>query len=105
MDLTHIKRKPVVEEILPPVKDVQSDRLLRAAALQAIQVEPGAEAVAQVELLTYANVGSGANQQTDGSCRAAMLVSSPGAGEVEASAELIVPDAVRCDGRVLIRKV
>src|SRR5271156_2540584 len=36
MDLAHVKRKPVVEEILPPVKDVQSDRFLRAAALEAI---------------------------------------------------------------------
>ena len=33
-----------------------------------------------------------------------MLIRSPGAGEVEASAELIVTDAIRCDGRVLIEK-
>jgi hypothetical protein len=40
VNLAHIKRKPVVEKILPPVEDVQSDGLLRAAALQAVEIEP-----------------------------------------------------------------
>ena len=39
MDLAHIKRKPFVEEILPPVEDVHSDWLLRAATLEAVEVE------------------------------------------------------------------
>jgi hypothetical protein len=33
-----------------------------------------------------------------------MIVRTPGPGEIEASAELIMPDAVRRNGRVLIQK-
>jgi hypothetical protein len=37
--LADIKGKPLREEILAPVENVHGDRLLRTAALQAVQIE------------------------------------------------------------------
>ena len=43
-------------QVLPPVEDVQRDRLLRTATLQAVQIETWAKAVTEVELLTDADI-------------------------------------------------
>ena len=102
MYLAHIKGKPFAEEILPPIEDVHGDWFLRASTLEAVEIEPRAELIAQVELLTHGNVRSGTNEQADGSRSVFMIVHSPRSGEIEASAGLIVPDPVRCYGRILV---
>ena len=55
-------------------------------------------------MLTDADICAGANEQADRSGGASVIVRTPGPGEIEASAELVMPDAVRRNGRVLIQK-
>src|SRR5271170_6229246 len=100
MDLAHVKGKPFLQEILAPVEDVHRDTFLRATALQAVQIEPGANSIAEIELLTVTDVASGTNQQADGSRRASVIVRAPRSSEIEASAELVVSWTIRHDGRV-----
>src|SRR5580658_2417275 len=98
MDLAHVKGKPLLQKILAPVEDVQRDRFLRTAALQAVEIESGADSVTEVELLTDTDVGSGTNQQADGSRRTSVIVRAPRSGKIEASAELVVSRTIRHDG-------
>jgi hypothetical protein len=102
--LARVKRKPLVQEILPPIQDVYSDWLLRASALQTVEIEPRAESIAEIELLTSPNVRSGTNQQANRSCSGFMVVDTPSSGEIKASAGLIVPDPFWRCGRVLIEE-
>src|SRR5580692_11294296 len=53
MYFAHIEGKPLVEEILSPVKDVHSEWLLRAATLEAVEIEARAKLIAQIELLAH----------------------------------------------------
>ena len=73
-------------------------------ALQTVQGESGTKSVAQVELLADADVCSGTHEQADGPCGSFTLVCAPGAREIKSSAQLVVPDSVRRNRRVLIQK-
>jgi hypothetical protein len=62
---------------LPPVEDVECEGLLRATSLQAVEVETRAQTVAKVELLTDADIGPRAHQNTDRPRSTFMIVSNP----------------------------
>ena len=104
MKFAYIEGEPSIEEILAPVKDIQGDGLLRAAALKAVQINSGAQAVAQIELLTLSNVHSGSNEQADRATSTAVLVDVPGACDIEPAAELIGMDSVGRYGCILIQE-
>ena len=57
MDLARVKRQSLGQKILPVIEDIERNRPLRAAALQAVEKDPGAESVAQVPLLAVPDIG------------------------------------------------
>src|ERR1700722_12627441 len=94
-----------MHEILAPIQNVQHDGPLLPATLQAIQKQAGSQAIAEIELLTNADVLTGAHQDTDRTGRAARIVSGPGRGEIQPPATLIVTNAVGLSfGGVLVEQ-
>jgi hypothetical protein len=39
MNLAHVKGKPLAQKVLTPIEDIQSDWLLRAPSLQAVEIK------------------------------------------------------------------
>lgn len=94
MDFPHIKGQPLLEEILPPIKNIHSDRFPRATTLQSVKVVSRAETIAKVELLTDTDVSPRSHQDADGARGMCVIVRNPGSGEIKAATELVMPSGV-----------
>lgn len=77
MNLAYINRNSLLEEVFAPVKDVDRNWLLRAAALQRIEIESRPDLIAEIKLLVDSKIYAGTHQEAHGASTCAAIVGPP----------------------------